>query len=170
MTAEVDISEKAGPSGEAATEKPAAFVSVAAMVRGNELGIHNALIGGIAADKVAVERGFVRGAIAGRQLQIRQAGAGTILSAGSTEIRQGGAQTVISAGSVHMEQAGSGFAVARKIELSKGSIVVLGIAWNQEIRDGGRVIVGTRAALAIGAVAAAAVAGLVIAGSRHSRK
>jgi hypothetical protein len=170
MTAEVDVSEKASASDEAAAEKPAAFVSVTAMVRGNELGIHNALIGGIAADKVAVERGIVRGAIAGRQLQLRQAGAGTILSAGSTEIRQGGAQTVVSAGSVHMEQAGSGFAVARKIELSKGSIVVLGIAWNQEVHDGGRIIVGTRAALAIGAVAAAAVAGLVIAGRNHSRK
>src|SRR4026207_778626 len=102
MTAEVAVSEKASTSEDSGHEKPAAFVSVAAMVRGNELGIHNALIGGIAADKGAAARAVVGGAIAGRQLQVRQAGAGTILSAGSTEIRQGGAQTVISAGSVHM--------------------------------------------------------------------
>jgi hypothetical protein len=97
---------------------------------------------------------------------VRQAGAGTILSAGSTEIKQGGAQTVISGGSIHIEQGGSGLALARKIELAKGSIVVFGIAPSLEVQDGGRVIVGTRAALAIAAVAAAALAGVVMV-SRH---
>jgi hypothetical protein len=161
MTAKVDASEKT--NGEANSEQARGLVSVMGMVRGDELGIHNALIGGIAANKVAVERGFVRGAIAGRELQVRQAGAGTILSAGSTEIKQGGAQTVISGGSIHIEQGGSGLALARKIELAKGGTVVFGIALNQEVQEGGRVIFGTRAALAIAAVSAVAVAGLVVA-------
>ncbi|HEX5040861.1 MAG TPA: hypothetical protein VFW95_12090, partial [Candidatus Limnocylindria bacterium] len=71
MTAEVDVAQQAKATGQADDGQPRPFVSVAAMVRGDELGIHNALIGGIAADKVAVERGFVRGALALRELQVR---------------------------------------------------------------------------------------------------
>jgi hypothetical protein len=163
MTAKVESTKRAGATSDVPDEKPKALVSVAGMVRADELGIHNALIGGIAADKVAVERGMVRGAIAGHDLQLRQAGAGTILSAGSTSIRQGGAQTVISGGSVHIEQGGSGITLARRIELASGGTVVFAIAPSLEVQDGGRVIFGTRAALAIGALAAAAVASVVLA-------
>ena len=118
MTAKVDIQDKETSEPTDGAPQPATrgLVSVTAMVRADELGIHNALIGGIAANKVAVERGMVRGAIAG--LQIRQAGAGTIITGGSTEIKQGGAQTVISGGSVHIEQGGSLIALARRIELA----------------------------------------------------
>ena len=169
MTAEVETKETIEPA-DTGTERERGLVSFTAMVRANELGIHNALIGGIAADKVAVERGMVRGAIAGHQLQLRQAGAGTIITGGSTEIRQGGAQTVISGGSVHIEQGGSGIALARKIELARGGTVVFGIAWNQEVQEGGRVIFGTRAALAVAALGAIAVAGVVVAARGASQR
>ena len=96
MAAKVD--EQAKGTSEAPNEAPEpatrGLVSVTAMVRADELGIHNALIGGIAANKVAVERGMVRGAIAGQQLQIRQAGAGTIITGGTTDIKQGGARGI----------------------------------------------------------------------------
>jgi hypothetical protein len=163
MTAEVDVARKTNGSSEANEGKPKSLVSVAAMVRADELGIHNALIGGIAADKVAVERGFVRGALALRELQVRQAGAGTIVSGGSTSIKQGGAQTVISAGSVQFQQAGSGITVARKIEVGSGSMVVFGIAPSMEVQEGGRVMFGTRASLALLAVAGAVIGAAVIA-------
>lgn len=163
MTAEVEVAETTKGKKQADVEQPRPLVSVAAMVRGDELGIHNALIGGIAADKVAVERGFVRGALALRELQVRQAGAGTILSGGSTSIRQGGAQAVISAGSVSMEQAGSGITLARRIELSKGGTVVFGIAPSMQVNEGARVIFGTRASLALLALAGAVIGAAVIA-------
>src|SRR5262245_5153605 len=163
MTAEVDVAEKTTPTKPADDEQPRPFITAAAMVRADELGIHNALIGGIAADKVAVERGFVRGALALRELQVRQAGAGTILSGGSTSIKQGGAQAVISAGSVHFEQAGSGITLARKIEVGSGSMVVFGIAPGMEVQDGGRVIFGARASLALLALAGAVIGAAVIA-------
>ena len=70
---------------------------------------------------------------------------------------------MISGGSVHIEQGGSLVALARKIELAKGGTVVFGIAPSLEVQDGARVIFGTRAALAIAAVGAAIVAGVVVA-------
>ena len=166
MTAEVDMAQKTNRPKQADEEQPRPFVSVAAMVRGDEMGIHNALIGGIAADKVAVERGFVRGALALRELQVRQAGAGTIVSAGSTSIKVGGAQTVISAGSVQFQQAGSGITLARKIELGSGSMVVFGIAPSMQVEEGARVVFGTRASLALLALAGAVIGAAAIAGRR----
>lgn len=163
MTAEVDTAEQTKQSKQADDEQPRPFITAAAMVRADELGIHNALIGGIAADKVAVERGFVRGAFALRELQVRQAGAGTIVSGGSTSIKQGGAQAVISAGSVQFQQAGSGITLARKIEVGSGSMVVFGIAPSMQVQEGGRVIFGARASLAMLALAGAVIGAAVIA-------
>ena len=170
MTAEVDAAQTTTRDKQSNDDKPRPFISAAAMVRADELGIHNALIGGIAADKVAVERGFVRGAFALRELQVRQAGAGTIVSGGSTSIKQGGAQAVISAGSVQFQQAGSGITLARKIEVGSGSMVVFGIAPSMQVQEGGRVIFGTRASLALVALAAAVVGAAAIAtGAGRSR-
>src|SRR6187431_2412955 len=58
------------------------FLSVAGVVRAEKIALTNAWVGGIAGETVSLERGMVRGAIAGRELRLHQAGAGMIISGG----------------------------------------------------------------------------------------
>jgi hypothetical protein len=153
------IAEVAEPVAEPTEERPSeggrGLLTVAGMVRGDEVSLRNALVGGIAADSVSVERGFVRAAIAGQELRIQQAGAGMIVSAGSTELQRGGAQAVISGGSITMHQAGSGFAIAREIEVGQQGTVVFGVTPHLEVQEGGRVLFGPGSALiALGTIGA----------------
>lgn len=142
------------------------WVNVHALTRGNQLEVKNAVVGAAVGDRVSVTRALVRGAIGGRSVQIHQGGAGVLATAGGATIEQGGAQTIVTAGAVTVRQGGSGIAVARSISVDNG-LVIFGITPRLEIGDGGRVVFGPAAALAIvGAVAAVAVIGAVLRATR----
>jgi len=151
-------------TGQAPIEEAArGFISVAGVVRAEQLSITNALVGGVAGETVTFERGAVRGAIAGRELRLRQAGAGMIIAGGTTELQQAGAQAIISAGSIEMKQAGSGLALAQEIGVGEQGMVVFGITPHLEVHEGGRVLFGPAASLAVlGAVSALLTAIVVL--------
>ena len=142
--------------GSTATGAPneRSFVNIRAIERGSDLDISNALVGGAFGDRISVSRAFVRTAFGGRSLDVHQAGAGVIATAGGASIQQGGAQTILTTGTVTMRQAGSGIALARSVSVDQGGLVIFGIAPRLEVRDGGRVVFGPLPALAfIGSVA-----------------
>jgi hypothetical protein len=153
-------------TGEAPQER--SLVNIRAIARGSDLDISNALVGGAFGDRISVSRAFVRTAFGGRSLDVRQAGAGVIATAGGASIQQGGAQTILSTGTVTMRQAGSGIALARSVSVDQGGLVIFGIAPRLEVRDGGRVVFGPLPALAfIGSVAGAiTIAALAIRAAR----
>lgn len=152
------LSESQTPIAEAAK----GFISVTGVVRAENLSISNALVGGAAAETMTLERSGVRGAIAGRELRLHQAGAGMIIAGGTTELQQAGAQAVISAGSIQMQQAGSGLAVAQEIEVSDRGTVVFGITPRLVVREGGRVLFGPAASLAVLGTLGSLMAALIV--------
>ena len=138
---------------------PRPLLSMNALVRGVDVEVRNALTGVvIAGDDVELERGIARSVFAGGGAEIHRAGAGIIVAGGDTSLRQGGAQAIVSAGSVTMEQSGSGFAIARRIRIGPSGTALLALTPRLEVQDGGRVIFGRSASLAIvGGVAAIVV-------------
>jgi hypothetical protein len=154
-------------------EERARTLSIAGVVRGEDVHLRNGVVGGITGKQVTVERAFARAAIAGEELRLERGAAGTLISAGSAALRQAGAQAVVAGGSIHMNQAGSGFALARQIDVGDHGTVVFGITPNLQVGEGGRVVFGPRAALpimaAILALAAAGVALVVRAARGRSR-
>lgn len=144
-----------------------ALVSLRALARGSQLELKNAVVGGAVGERISVTRAFVRAAVGTRSVELRQAGAGIIATAGGASIQQGGAQAVVSAGPVTMRQAGSGFAIGRSIRVENGLIIV-GIAPRIEAAEGSRVLFGPLAALAIigSAAALAGVAALLVRAGR----
>ncbi len=150
------MATKAIETDEAADE-PRPLVNVRAVARGTELSFTNALVGGAIGDTVEVSRGAIRAGFGGRSLKVHQGFAGTVATAGETSIQQAGARTVMSAGAVTMTAAGSGFAVARTINVERQGMVIFGISPRLEVRDGGKVVFGAKAALAlVGGLAALA--------------
>jgi hypothetical protein len=134
---------------EAATSEQRPLVTVRAIARGTELSLTNALVGGAIGETVTVSRGLIRHGYGGRSLDVRQAIAGVVATAGQTTVQQAGAQAILSAGSVTMNQAGSGFAVGRSIRIERQGIVVFGLAPRIDVHRGGRVVFGTKASLAL---------------------
>jgi hypothetical protein len=142
------------------------WVNVHALTRGNQLEVKNALVGAAVGERVSVTRALVRGAIGGRSVEIRQGGAGVVATAGGATITQGGAQTILTTGAVTVRQGGSGIALARSITVDNG-LVIFGITPRLEIANGGRVVFGPAAALAIvGAVAGLAAIAAVLRATR----
>jgi hypothetical protein len=131
------------PAGESAAQPEAgarrdALVTVSGIVRGQEVDLRNALVGAGA-----------RSIFAGGGLEIHQGGAGLIVAGGAASIRQGGAQAIVANGDVSMEQAGSGIAIGRRISIGPSGMTVLALAPSLEVHDGGKVIFGRSASLAI---------------------
>ncbi|HET6379850.1 MAG TPA: hypothetical protein VFH63_02285 [candidate division Zixibacteria bacterium] len=155
------------PAQTGAGRRSGPLVSVTGLLRGGDVALRNAVVGGAFAGEVEVERGFVRAAVAAREVEIEQGGAGIILSGGPTSIRQGGAQAIVSAGSVSVEQGGSGIVLARQVEVRRGGTVVFGIAPRLTVAEGGRVILGPLPSL-IAAGTLAALAATVVAVLRRS--
>jgi hypothetical protein len=125
------------------------FVTVRAITRGTDLRLTNALVGGAIGETVTVSRGLIRHGYGGRSLEVRQAVAGVVATAGQTSVQQAGAQAILSAGSVTMNQAGSGFAIGRSIRVERQGLVVFGLAPRIDVNEGGRVVFGPRASLAL---------------------
>ena len=135
------------PSPEAAVRP---LVSVAGLVRGVDVELKTAVIGAaVAGDDISMERAFVRSVFAGGGLQLRQGGAGVIVSGGDTTIEKGGAQAIVSAGTINMESAGSALAVARRIRVGHGGLAGRALTPHLEVAEGGRVVFGRSAALAL---------------------
>lgn len=127
-----------------------AAVSIDGLVRGVDVTVRNGLVGAVmAADDVRLERAFARSIYAGGSLQIQQGGSGMIVAGGDAHIERAGAQAILSAGSITMESAGSGFAVARRIRVAHGGTAVFAITPNLEIQEGGRVLLGRGASIAV---------------------
>jgi hypothetical protein len=126
------------------------MISIDGLVRGVDLTVRNGIVGAVmAADDVHLERGFARTIYAGGGLQIRQGGSGLILAGGDAHIERAGAQAIVSAGSITMESSGSGFAVARRIRVAHGGMAVFALTPDLEVNEGGRVIFGRVASIAI---------------------
>jgi hypothetical protein len=143
------------------------LLTVAGVVRGDDISLRNGIVGGITGRQISVDRAFTRAAIAGNELHLQRGVAGTLISAGTAELRQAGAQAVVAAGSIQMNQAGSGFALARQIDVGEHGTVVFGITPNLQVAEGGRVVFGPRAALPImAAIVALAAAGVALVVSR----
>ena len=134
---------------EEAADEGRPLVNVRAVARGTDLSFTNALVGGAIGDEVSVSRGLVQFGYGGKSLKVHQGGAGVIATAGEASIQQGGARTVLSAGAITMTAAGSGFAVGRTINVERQGLVIFGISPRLEVRDGGKVVFGAKAALAL---------------------
>jgi hypothetical protein len=158
---------EAGDEDRSAASRP--WLSVSGIVRGEQVKLRNALVGGVAAEQVEIERGVVRTAFASGEMKIHQGGTQLVLAGGDTSIVQGGAQAIVSNGSVELEKAGAGIILARSIDVGPQSTVVFGIARHLEVKDGGRVIIGPRAALLGAAALTALIAGIVTARLRMRR-
>ena len=152
-----DVSSADG--GRSAATQP--WLSVSGIVRGDDVTLRNAIVGGVGGETVELERGVVRTAFASGDLKIHQGGAQLVLAGGDTSVVQGGAQAIVSSGSVRLEKAGAGIILARNIDLAHQSRVVFGIARHLEVKHGGRVIFGPRAALFIFGALTALIAALV---------
>jgi hypothetical protein len=132
----------------APTKRP--LVNVAALVRGVDVELQNAMAGAvIAADDVSLQKGGARSIFAGGNLELRQGGAGVIVAGGDTSITQGGAQAIVSAGGVMMERSGSGFAIGRRIRIGHNGLAIFAVTPNLEVQEGGRVVFGRGASFAI---------------------
>jgi hypothetical protein len=166
------VTERTSKNGTAGAEIPKVeaepvstggrLLSIAGVVRGDEISVRNGIVGGITGERITIDRGFARAAIAGDELRLERAGAGMVLSAGSAELHQAGAQAVVAGGSIHMKQAGSAFALARQIDVGEHGTVVFGITPNLQVNEGGRLVFGPRVALPIlGTLFALLTTGLV---------
>lgn len=125
------------------------LVSFNALVRGVDVEVRNSLTGAIiAGDDVRLERGGARSIYAGGNLELRQGGAGVIVAGGDASITQGGAQAILSGGSVTMENGGSGFAIARRIRIRNG-LTIFALTPRLEVEEGGKVVFGRSASMAI---------------------
>jgi hypothetical protein len=155
------------PDAAESQEPERALVSLRALARGSQLELKNALVGGALGERITVTRALVRAAVGARSVELHQAGAGVIATAGGASIQQGGAQAVVSAGPVTMRQAGSGFAIGRSVTVENG-LVIFGIAPRIDVAEGSRVIFGPLASLAIiGSVAAlAGIAAILVRAGR----
>lgn len=150
-----------GPGEDDRSAAPHRFLSVLGMVRGGAVNVRNAIVGGIAAQKVGLERAVVRTAFASGELSIHQGAAQLVVAGGKASIVQGAAQAIVSNGSVRLEKAGCGITLARTIDVSDRSTVVFGITPHLEVKDGGRVVFGPRAAVLAAAVLSALVGVIV---------
>lgn len=148
--------ETSRPNGDRTepTEPRCSLPSFAGFVRGRSVDASNALIGGVVADAVHLERGVAR----------------TVFAGGMVELRQAGAQAVVSNGAVRLERAGTGIAVGRRIDVGQGGFVVFALAPSLQI-TGGRVLVGPLGGLlALGAVVAVGLAGARMARRTKARR
>ena len=130
--------------------------SAVGLVRSETVTANQAAIGAVLArGDVSVAQGGGRAFLAGGDLRINQGGGGMLVAGGGAEITQGGVGTMISLGDVRVSR---GF-------------VALAITPRVTVEEGGRVLAGVRE-VAIGAVVAGAVIGLVVAaaGRRGSRR
>ena len=171
MTTSTDLaSPTAREAREPSADRDRALVSVRGFARGDEMEMKNAVVGGAFAQRISVSRALVRAAIGARSVEVRQAGAGLVATAGGASIHQGGAQAIVSTGSVRVRQGGAGIAIGRSVSIDNG-LVVFGITPRLEIQEGGRVLFGPLAALAIiGSVLGfAGVAAIVLRGVRGDR-
>ncbi len=145
------------------------LVTAAALVRGYEVDVRNAVVGAVLANHdVTLTRGAARSIFAGGDVDLRQGGAGVVVAGESITLTQGGAQAVVAGGLVQMEQAGSGFAIGRRIRIGKGGLAIFALGGQIEVAEGGRVMVGRTLSMAVlgGFVA---LIGLIAVISRRSR-
>jgi hypothetical protein len=157
MTAVNDIEAiPASPESSDHAEADRSLVSVRGFARGDQIELKNAVVGAGFAQRMSISRAFVRAAIGARSVEVRQAGAGLIATAGGASVQQGGAQAIVSTGSVTMRQGGSGIAIGRSVSVDNG-LVIFGIAPRIDVGTGGRVVFGPLASLAVIGSAAALV-------------
>jgi hypothetical protein len=131
------------------------WLTLAGVIRGDNLQTRNALVGMIAGEEVQLERSAARAVVSEDRVEMRQAAAQMILAAGDVSMTQAGAQAVASNGSIRIERGGAGIAVGRRIEVGEHALVVVGIAPSLNM-TGGRVLFGpVAAATVIGGVIAA---------------
>jgi hypothetical protein len=124
------------------------LLSLAGVIRGEDVSTRNAIVGMIAGEEIRLERGLARAIVAEDQVEMRQAGAQVVLAAGDVSIQQGGAQAVVSNGSVRIERGGAGIAIGRRIDVGERALVVVGIAPSLNV-GGGRVLLGPVAAVVV---------------------
>jgi hypothetical protein len=130
--------------------------SAIGLVRSETVTVNQAAVGAVLArGNVSVAQGGGRAFLAGGDLRISQGGGGMLVAGGGAEITQGGVGTMISLG---------------EVRVSRG-FVAIAVTPRLTVEEGGRVLAGIRE-VAIGAVVAGAVIGLVVtaAGRRGSRR
>jgi hypothetical protein len=126
------------------------LVTAAALVRGFEVDVRNAVVGAVLANHdVTLTRSAARSVFAGGDVDLRQGGAGVVVAGENATLTQGGAQAVISGGLVQMEQAGSGFAIGRRIRIGKGGLAIFALGGRIEVAEGGRIMVGRTLSMAV---------------------
>ena len=145
------------------------LLSMSAMVRGGEVELRNAIVGGVAGEKIELERGMLRTAFASGEVKIHQGAARLVVAGGDVSIVQGGAQAIASNGSVRLEKAGAGFILARDVDLANGSTVVFGVTRRLEVKDGGRVIFGPRTTFVIAGAVTTLIAAIATLRFRRRR-
>lgn len=143
------------------------FLTFAAAVRGRDVSVANALVGGVAAENVTLRRAIARTAFVGRNVSVQQGGAALIAAAGRVSIEQGGAQAVMANGDVNLEQSGTGIAVARSVRAASGGTIAVAMSPRVQVEDGGRVIVGPPLSLVIAGALAVGAYALAVAVRRH---
>jgi hypothetical protein len=153
----------------AARDDARPLLSLAGVVRGDEVSMRNAAAGMVAGEEVTLQRGFVRMMVAEDRIEMRQAAAQSVLAAGDVSIQQGGAGAIISNGSIRLDRGGTGVAIGRRIDVGERSLVIVGVSPVLNLA-GGRVLLGPLAAIAaIGTLVVAVLVALRVAGRRGAR-
>ena len=136
------------------------FISIAGIVKARTVEPRNAVIGGVLADDVRLERGFARTVFAGDKVELHKAGAQLVVAAGDVTLEKGGAQAVVTNGDCRITQGGAGIAAARRIDVGEQGTVVIALTPSLAV-NGGRVLVGPIGGLALFAGIAALAFGAV---------
>ena len=110
----------------------------------------------VAGNDVSIEQAGAAVLLSRSAMELTQAGGHVILSGGSTSIHQGGATLMASGGDVSISQGGAMVTAARSIRAERSYI---GVAVTPRIEAADTtILVGSREAALIGAVAGAAIA------------
>lgn len=101
--------------------------------------------------------------ISGGDTTMKMAGAVAVPTLGDMHIEMGGAQWAVAAGDISFDKGGCGVAVAPSVRVDRGGVGVA-LGWRVDVGEGGRVLFGPLAAVALG-LAFGAGAGVILAAS-----
>lgn len=159
--------------------------SAAAVVRGDEVQVGNALVGVAKAQKLLIKNGGAVGVVAGESAeltngycqyllvgenaQLSNAGAGAIVAGGEMKMSGAGAALMVAGNGISVERAGAGAVVTGKADI-RGGYVGLVVSGKTAFTDGARVLLGTREAVIMGVVCALLFRLLGLGGKKKPKK
>lgn len=159
--------------------------SLAAVVRGDEVQVGNALVGVAKAQELSVRNGgvvallagenaelnngYCQHVLAGESARVSKAAAAAIVAGGEMQVMDAGAALMVAGNGMSMERAGAAAIVAGKADI-RGGYVGLVVSGKTAVSDGARVLLGTREALIMGVVCALLLRLFGLGGKKKSKR